>query len=73
MTDDSKAKTHEPDGGSPARKRPSIRVAFTNMKVKMPLRRKLYLLFRNNWIKIRTRQDCCGHVRCGSSVGFPHS
>lgn len=48
--------------GDPTRKRPSLRVAFTNMRVKMPLHRKFYLLFRNNWIKIRTRQSCCGHL-----------
>jgi len=62
MKNDSEAEPPEQVGSSPARKCPSIRVAFTNMKVKMPLRRKLYLLFRNNWIKIRTRQDCCGHL-----------
>jgi len=38
-----------------------MKAVFTNMKVKMPLHRKLYLVFRNNWIKIRMRQDCCGH------------
>lgn len=43
------------------RRRSGIKAAFTNMKVKMPLRRKLYLLVRNNWIKIRTGQSCCGH------------
>jgi len=62
MTDDSEGKTHDHAEIDSPRKRFSIRVAFTNMKVKMPLRRKLYLLFRNNWIKIRTRQDCCGHL-----------
>lgn len=61
MTDDTEAESHEHGGSSSHKRRPSLRVAFTNMKVKMPLRRKLYLLFRNNWIKIRTRQDCCGH------------
>jgi hypothetical protein len=62
MTDDSKDKTHDHAGSGSPGKRPSIRVAFTNMKVSMPLHRKLRLLFRNNWIKIRTRQDCCGHL-----------
>ena len=38
-----------------------MKAVFTNMKVQMPLHRKLYLVFRNNWIKIRTRQNCCGH------------
>ena len=62
MTDDSKGEMHDHTKSEAPKKRPSIRVAFTNMKVKMPLHRKLYLLFRNNWIKIRTRQDCCGHL-----------
>ena len=37
------------------------RAIFTNMSVKMPLRRKLYLVLRNNMIKIGRRQRCCGH------------
>lgn len=62
MTNDTEGKPHDHgDGGSPWR-RPSRRAAFTNMKVKMPLHRKLYLLFRNNWIKVRTGQECCGHL-----------
>jgi hypothetical protein len=40
---------------------PSLRAVFTNMSAPMPLRRKLYLVFRNNFIKIRKRQSCCGH------------
>ena len=43
------------------RQRPSLRAAFTNLQVPMPLRRKLWLVLRNNWIKLRTRQNCCGH------------
>jgi hypothetical protein len=34
---------------------------FTNMRAPMPLRRKIYLLLRNNCIKIVKRQACCGH------------
>lgn len=34
---------------------------FTNMQVKMPLHRKLYLVLRNNAIKVVKRQNCCGH------------
>ena len=45
-----------------SKKRPSLRAVFTNMKVKMPLHRKLYLVFRNNGIKIWRRQNCCGHL-----------
>jgi hypothetical protein len=31
------------------------------MSVPMPLYKKLYLVFRNNMIKIVRRQSCCGH------------
>jgi hypothetical protein len=34
---------------------------FTNMSVPMPLHKKLYLVFRNNMIKIVKRQSCCGY------------
>lgn len=34
---------------------------LTNMQAPMPWRRKLVLLARNNWIKIRTGSSCCGH------------
>ena len=40
---------------------PSLKAFFTNMKVDMPLRRKLYLLLRNNLIKAWRGQGCCGH------------
>ncbi|MFC2018342.1 hypothetical protein ACFLU4_00075 [Chloroflexota bacterium] len=40
---------------------PSLKTLFSNMRVPMPLYRKLYLVFRNNLIKIRRRKDCCGH------------
>jgi hypothetical protein len=29
--------------------------------VEMPLSKKLWLLLRNNWIKISKFQNCCGH------------
>ena len=54
MTDDH-AKSDSP------KRRPSLRAVFTNMKVQMPLHRKLYLVFRNNWTKLSKRQMCCGH------------
>ena len=38
-----------------------LRAFLTNMSVPMPLHRKLYLLFRNNFIKIIKGQSCCGH------------
>ncbi|MCX6010567.1 MAG: hypothetical protein NTW48_11205 [Chloroflexi bacterium] len=40
---------------------PTVRAFFTNMSVPMPLGKKLRLVFRNNWIKISRRQNCCGH------------
>lgn len=40
---------------------PSSRAFFTNMSVPMPLHRKLYLVFRNNLIKVVKHQSCCGH------------
>lgn len=42
-------------------RRPSVSALFTNMRVPMPWHRKLRLLVRNNWIKIRTGSACCGH------------
>ena len=45
------------------RPRPSLRAFFTNWREsKLPFHRKLALTFRNNWIKLRTRRDCCGHL-----------
>lgn len=41
--------------------RPSITSFFTNLQAPLPLRRKVRLLLRNNWIKIKTRSNCCGH------------
>lgn len=41
--------------------RPSLRSAFTNLQAPMPWGRKLWLLARNNWIKLRTQRNCCGH------------
>ncbi len=41
--------------------RPSITSFFTNLQAPMPLERKVHLLLRNNWIKVRRRSNCCGH------------
>ena len=41
--------------------RPSITSFLTNLRAPMPLGRKIRLLLRNNWIKIRRRSNCCGH------------
>ena len=40
---------------------PNRRAFLTNMKAPMPFHRKVYLVFRNNIIKIIKRQSCCGH------------
>ncbi|MFH0914182.1 MAG: hypothetical protein V1849_02695 [Chloroflexota bacterium] len=34
---------------------------WKNLTAPMPFGRKLYLVFRNTFIKIRKRQNCCGH------------
>jgi hypothetical protein len=41
--------------------RPDIRDFFTNLSVPMPLGKKISLLLRNNIVKIKNRQECCGH------------
>jgi hypothetical protein len=43
------------------KKRPDIRDFFSNLSGPMPLKEKISLLLRNNAIKIRKQQDCCGH------------
>jgi hypothetical protein len=49
------------DDHSDRRQRPRIRDFFTNLSGPLPLKEKIALLLRNNAIKIRSRQDCCGH------------
>jgi hypothetical protein len=41
--------------------RPSIRDFFANISGPMPLKNKFSLLLRNNAIKMKNRQSCCGH------------
>jgi len=41
--------------------RPSLRAVLTNLQAPMPLGRKLRLIVRNNWLKLRALQNCCGH------------
>jgi len=43
------------------RPRPDMRAFFTNLAGPQPWTTKVRLLLRNNWLKIRHRQDCCGH------------
>ncbi len=40
---------------------PALRAFITNMSAPMPFHQKVYLLFRNNLIKLVKRQTCCGH------------
>jgi hypothetical protein len=40
---------------------PRISDFLTNMSVPMPLYKKVYFIFRNNFIKIGKMQNCCGH------------
>ena len=48
---------------APSKGRPSMGAFFTNWREsKLPFHRKLALTFRNNWIKLRTRSSCCGHL-----------
>ena len=49
------------DGHGEKKKRPGIKDFFTNLSEPMPLKEKISLLLRNNAIKIKNRQDCCGH------------
>ena len=62
----------EPDGGSsgggtggasphPPANRNDPNAAWRNLMVPMPLGRKIRLTVHNVAIKIKTRQQCCGH------------
>jgi hypothetical protein len=42
--------------------RPSLRAIFTNLQGPEPWSQKLRMLFKNNWIKLRNFQNCCGHL-----------
>jgi len=47
---------------SEERPQPSLRDARTNWRASsLPFLSKLRLALRNNWTKLRTRQDCCGN------------
>jgi len=50
------------DEHQPTRRRPSLRAVVTNWREHdAPFLTKLRLAARNNWTKLRTRRDCCGH------------
>jgi hypothetical protein len=42
-------------------KHPDLRAFLTNLNVDMPLKKKIWLLLRNNLKKILTMSSCCGH------------
>jgi hypothetical protein len=41
--------------------RPSPKDFLENLRREMPWREKLRLFIRNNFIKIKTGRNCCGH------------
>ncbi len=43
------------------RGRPNFRAFLTNLQAPLPWSTKMKLLFRHNWLKLRNRQNCCGH------------
>jgi hypothetical protein len=46
----------------PPRPRPSLGAVFSNFRTfDAPFLAKLRMAARNNWIKARTRKDCCGN------------
>lgn len=43
------------------KERPSIRDFFINLSGPLPLKDKISLLLRNNAVKMKNQQPCCGH------------
>jgi hypothetical protein len=43
------------------KRRGTVRETLDNLRQPLPLHRRLRLFVRNNWIKLRTRSDCCGN------------
>jgi hypothetical protein len=39
----------------------TVSESVQNLRQPMPLSRKVMLVVRNNWIKVRTRSSCCGN------------
>jgi hypothetical protein len=48
--------------GQEKKTRPSPRAFFTNLTGPQPWTEKIWLLLRNNWIKLKKFQNCCGHL-----------
>jgi len=42
-------------------KRPSPGAFFSNLKGPEPSPKKIRLLLRNNWLKLKNWRNCCGH------------
>jgi len=42
-------------------KHPDVRAFLTNLHADMPLTKKIWLILRNNFKKIVTMSNCCGH------------
>ncbi len=41
--------------------RPSLRAAFSNLRAPFPWYQKPWLVVRNNFLKLRHLDNCCGH------------
>jgi hypothetical protein len=42
-------------------RKPDIKSFFTNLQAPMPFSKKIFLLARNNALKIAKRKNCCGN------------
>jgi hypothetical protein len=42
-------------------RKPDIRAFFSNMLGPEPLGRKIRLMLRNNFLKVKSMNNCCGH------------
>jgi hypothetical protein len=41
--------------------KPSPRDFISNLSIRLPWREKIRLLLKNNLLKLKKRQNCCGH------------
>ena len=41
--------------------RGTLSETLENLRKPVPYRRKIRLVLRNNWLKLRTRSGCCGN------------
>lgn len=42
-------------------RRPNLRAALSNMRYPAPWYTKAWMLVRNNWLKLRHLDNCCGN------------